>query len=75
MTKPTEKPLSNDNVHDMIAEVDTGARNPKGAIPKQVLFYVPLIWTMFQLWYASPLSSLTVEGNLEPMKRLPSTMT
>ena len=55
MTKPTEKPLSNDNVHDMIAEVDTGARNPKGAIPKQVLFYVPLIWTMFQLWYASPL--------------------
>ena len=55
MTKPTEKPLSNDNVHDMIAEVDTGARNPKGAIPKQVLFYVPLIWTLFQLWYASPL--------------------
>ena len=58
MTKPTEKPLSSDNVHDMIAEVDTGARNPKGAIPKQVLFYVPLIWTLFQLWYASPLPYL-----------------
>jgi len=58
MTKPTEKPLSSDNVHEMIAEVDTGARNPKGAIPKQVLFYVPLIWTLFQLWYASPLPYL-----------------
>ncbi len=55
MTKPTEKPLSSDSVHDIIAEVDTGARNPKGAIPKKVLFFVPLIWTLFQLWYASPL--------------------
>ena len=58
MTKPTEKPLASDNVHDMIAEVDTGARNPKGAIPKKVLFLVPLIWTLFQLWYASPLPYL-----------------
>ncbi len=58
MTKPTEKPLASDNVHDMIAEVDTGARNPKGAIPKKVLFFVPLIWTLFQLWYASPLPYL-----------------
>ena len=58
MTKPTEKPLSSDSVQDMIAEVDTGARNPKGAIPKKVLFFVPLIWTLFQLWYASPLPYL-----------------
>jgi TRAP transporter 4TM/12TM fusion protein len=58
MTKPTEKPLASDSVHDMIAEVDTGARNPKGAIPKKVLFFVPLIWTLFQLWYASPLPYL-----------------
>jgi len=55
MTKPIEKPQAGDNVQDMIAEVDTGARNPKGAIPKKVLFYVPLGWTLFQLWYASPL--------------------
>ncbi|MEJ2136469.1 MAG: hypothetical protein P8X86_14665 [Desulfofustis sp.] len=58
MTKPTEMPSSSDSVHDMIAEVDTGARNPKGAIPKKVLFFVPLIWTLFQLWYASPLPYL-----------------
>jgi len=55
MTKPTEKPLPSEDVHEMIAEADTGARNPKGAIPKKVLFFVPLAWTFFQLWYASPL--------------------
>jgi TRAP transporter 4TM/12TM fusion protein len=55
MTKPTEKSLPSEDVHEMIAEVDTGARNPKGAIPKNVLFFVPLAWTFFQLWYASPL--------------------
>lgn len=42
-------------MQDMVAETETGARNPTGAIPKKVLFFVPLIWTLFQLWYASPL--------------------
>ncbi len=55
MTKPIEKHLQEEPVQDMVAEVDTGARNPKGAISKRVLFYVPLAWTLFQLWYASPL--------------------
>ena len=55
MTRPSEKPLPSEDVHEMIAEADTGARNPKGAIPKRVLFFVPLAWTLFQLWYASPL--------------------
>jgi len=58
MTKPTEKPLPSTNVEDLVAEADTGARNPKGAIPKKVLFFVPLAWTLFQLWYASPLPYL-----------------
>ncbi len=58
MTKPTEKPLASPEVEDLVAEVDTGARNPKGAIPKKVLFFVPLAWTFFQLWYASPLPYL-----------------
>ncbi len=44
-----------DDLQEMVSETDTGARNPKGAIPRQILFYVPLIWTLFQLWYASPL--------------------
>jgi TRAP transporter 4TM/12TM fusion protein len=39
----------------LVTETESGARNPTGAFPKKVLFYVPLIWTLFQLWYASPL--------------------
>lgn len=35
--------------------VNTGMRNPVGSISKNTLFYVPLCWTVFQLWYASPL--------------------
>lgn len=56
MTKPTiEGAATQDDLHEMIAEADTGARNPKGAISKKILFVVPLMWTLFQLWYASPL--------------------
>jgi len=45
---------SQDELQDMIAESDTGGRNPTG-IPAKVLWGVPLTWSMFQLWYASPL--------------------
>jgi TRAP transporter 4TM/12TM fusion protein len=40
---------------DKVVEVESGARNPTGAIPKKILFFVPLLWTLFQLWIASPL--------------------
>lgn len=39
---------------DMIADADTGGRDPSG-ISKQILWFVPLAWAVFQLWYASPL--------------------
>jgi TRAP-type uncharacterized transport system fused permease subunit len=42
-------------LQEMVAETESGARNPTGTIPKKVLFFVPLVWTLFQLWYASPL--------------------
>ncbi len=58
MTTPIEKPLSEDKLQEMIGEADTGARNPHGGISKKVLFMVPLLWTLFQLWYASPLPFL-----------------
>jgi TRAP-type uncharacterized transport system fused permease subunit len=46
------------NSPDAIVESESGARNPTGSVPKKVLFFVPLIWTLFQLWYASPLPFL-----------------
>ncbi|PJI86222.1 TRAP transporter 4TM/12TM fusion protein [Yoonia maricola] len=42
-------------VDDFIAEADTGARNPNGAFPRGVLWFVPLAWSLFQLWIASPI--------------------
>lgn len=55
MTKPSEVTAPDLEVHDLVAETDTGGRNPSGRISKRVLFFIPLIWTIFQLWYASPL--------------------
>ncbi len=55
MTESKETIKSEEELQEMIAETESGARNPTGAFPKKVLFAVPLIWTIFQLWYASPL--------------------
>ncbi|MEE8352114.1 MAG: TRAP transporter fused permease subunit, partial [Rhodospirillales bacterium] len=43
-----------DELQDLIAESDTGGRAP-GGVSAKVLWYVPLTWSAFQLWYASPL--------------------
>jgi len=58
MTESTDTLKSDEQLQEMIAETETGARNPTGAIPKKILYYVPLCWTLFQLWYASPLPFL-----------------
>ena len=38
----------------IVAEADTGGRNPSGTSAR-ILLAVPFIWSVFQLWYASPL--------------------
>ncbi len=55
MTEAKSSVKTEEELQEMIAETESGARNPTGAFPKKVLFAVPLIWTIFQLWYASPL--------------------
>lgn len=55
MTHATENPIPIENGDDSVTEVDTGRRKPTGSISRNVLFFVPLLWTIFQLWYASPL--------------------
>ncbi|HEV7277473.1 MAG TPA: TRAP transporter permease [Devosiaceae bacterium] len=39
----------------LVAEADTGGRKPHDPFAKAVFFVVPLLWALFQLWYASPL--------------------
>ena len=42
MAEPTNTTASEEELQEMIAETETGARNPTGAIPKNILFFVPL---------------------------------
>jgi len=58
MTETKETIKTDEQLQEMIAESDSGARNPTGSFPKKVLFFIPLAWTIFQLWYASPLPFL-----------------
>ena len=55
MTQTQGAAVQEGKLQEMIAEADTGARQPVGRLPKSILFFVPLTWTLFQLWYASPL--------------------
>ncbi len=55
---PEEELKADKELAESIVESESGARNPTGSFPKKVLFFVPLIWTLFQLWYASPLPFL-----------------
>ncbi|RCK19950.1 TRAP transporter permease [Thalassospira lucentensis] len=41
-------------LQDLIAESDTGARQP-GGLTAQILLWLAVAWSLFQLWYASPL--------------------
>jgi len=41
-------------LQELVAEVDTGRREPAG-LAKQLIFGTALAWSLFQLWYASPL--------------------
>ena len=49
-----EGSASEEELEVMVAESDSGARSVAG-LPGIVLFFVPLLWALFQLWYASPL--------------------
>ncbi|MBF0255040.1 MAG: TRAP transporter permease [Gammaproteobacteria bacterium] len=46
--------MSSSPAHDLAAEVESGPRQPTGAAGR-VLALVALAWSLFQLWYASPL--------------------
>ncbi len=41
------------NLQEMIADADTGGRNPAG-LAKNILLGGALVWSLFQLWIASP---------------------
>jgi len=49
------KPAASEKeLHDLVAQADTGARSP-GGIPQKILLGGAAAWSLFQLWIASPL--------------------
>ena len=46
--------LSNEELQQMVAETDTGGRKPTG-LAARIIIGVALVWSLFQLWIASPL--------------------
>lgn len=51
---PTPEAIDVDKLNEMVAEADSGGRKPVGGTAA-LIFVVALAWSLFQLWYASPL--------------------
>ena len=58
-TAPENRQYSDDELQDLVASSDTGARAPTSKIAAQVMVFVALAWSLFQLWIASPLPFVT----------------
>ncbi len=60
----SENKLDNTQLNDIIGDADVGGRNPQDPFGKAVLWYLPLVWALFQLWIASPLPYMIGVGVL-----------
>jgi TRAP transporter 4TM/12TM fusion protein len=49
-----QQEAANVNLEEFVAEHDTGGRKPAG-IAAEIVLWVAVFWSLFQLWYASPL--------------------
>lgn len=47
------KNIDYDDLQDIVASSDTGGRDPDG-FPKKLIAGVAILWSLFQLYYASP---------------------
>ncbi|MCB1761542.1 MAG: TRAP transporter permease [Gammaproteobacteria bacterium] len=64
MTRKNELQVSGNNgTHDLVSTVDTGVRDPVG-ISGKVLIFTALAWSLFQIWYVSPIPFMLEFGVL-----------
>ena len=59
----TGRPLSEDELQELVASTDAGSRNPIGPVGT-FLATVALIWSVFQVVLASPISNYVLPGDL-----------
>lgn len=57
------RPLSEAELQELVASTDAGARNPAGSIGV-FLSVVAVVWSIFQVLLASPLSNQILPGDL-----------
>ncbi len=53
------KELSDAELQEMVAAADTGARAPTNLVAAKIIVLAAFAWSVFQLWYASPLPFIT----------------
>jgi TRAP transporter 4TM/12TM fusion protein len=63
VTQEKSDPVADTELAELVAQADEGGREPTGWSGK-MLVVVPIIWSLFQLWYASPLPFLFKFGVL-----------
>ncbi len=56
--QPTGKALSDAELEDLVASSDTGGRNPSNRKLYLLMAGLALAWSLFQLWFASPIPSI-----------------
>lgn len=63
MSESAKGPLSEAELQELVASSDAGARNPIGAIGS-LMAVVAVIWSVFQVVLASPISNYILPGDL-----------
>lgn len=59
MADAADRKLSDEELQDLVASSDSGARQPDNRLAAALLIGVAFLWSLFQLWYASPLPFIT----------------
>lgn len=54
MTQADSNQIDDHALDDIVADSDTGGRAPHDKFSINALWYIPLVWSLFQLWIASP---------------------
>ena len=52
---PSDTQMSDEDLQDLVASNDTGGRNPTNNNVLKLMAGVALVWSLFQIWIASPL--------------------
>jgi len=58
MAEQNREAMSQDELDDLVASTDTGGRKPDSRVIVKLIAGIALFWSLFQLWFASPIPSV-----------------